>query len=52
MPDLRGTWAVDPGIETLGTYLHARAILTPLKDSRLALIAHSMGGLVVQKALV
>ncbi len=52
MPDLRGMWAGDPGIETLGTYLHTRATQAPLKDRRLALIAHSMGGLVVQKALV
>ena len=52
-PDFRGAWAGDPGIETLATYLNARATQNPLKSMRtLAVIAHSMGGLVVQKALV
>jgi len=52
LPDIRGVWAGDPGIDTLATYLRTRAIQEPLKTKRIALIAHSMGGLVVQKALV
>src|SRR5258706_2404127 len=52
-PDIRGVWAADPAIATLGTYLVTRAALAPLKGYRaLALIAHSCGGLVVQRALV
>lgn len=52
-PDFRGVWTGDPGIETLATYLNTRATQKPLKSMRsLAFIAHSMGGLVVEKALV
>ena len=52
-PDLRGVWAGDPGIETLATFLNTCAAQAPLDSMRtLALVAHSMGGLVVQKALV
>ena len=52
-PDWHGVWTADPGIETLATYLNSRADLKPLKSMRtLAFIAHSMGGLIVQKALV
>ncbi len=53
MPDLRGVWAADPTIEMLGTYLSNRAKLKPLEGyGAIALVAHSMGGLVVQQALV
>ncbi len=52
-PDWHGVWTADPGIETLATYLHTRTNQHPLKSMRtVAFIAHSMGGLVVQKALV
>jgi len=52
-PDIRGIWAADPSIETLAKYFGTRAAVDPLKPYQtLALIAHSMGGLVVQRALV
>ncbi len=52
-PDIRGVWTADPAIATLATYLLTRAGVAPLKDYKaLALIAHSMGGLVVQRALI
>lgn len=53
LPDLRGLWSADPEIAVLATYLRSRAGLDPLGRHRaLALVAHSMGGLVVQRALV
>lgn len=52
-PDLRGVWAGNPGIDTLATYLRTRLTSGELAGyASIALIAHSMGGLVVQKALV
>jgi len=52
-PDIRGVWAADPSIATLAKYLGTRVAVDPLKPYQtLALIAHSMGGLVVQRALV
>lgn len=53
LPDIRGLWSADPSIELLATYLRSRARLDPLRRyEALAVLAHSMGGLVVQKALV
>lgn len=53
LPDVRGIWSADPSIALLATYLRSRARLDPLDDyDGLALIAHSMGGLVVQQALL
>jgi len=51
-PDLTGVWSSDPNIEAL-----AGALTQNLRDrwgtvKRLSLIAHSMGGLVVQRALL
>ena len=51
-PDLRGIWSGDPDIATLATYLRTRCNQPPLVGKRFALIAHSMGGLVVQRALL
>lgn len=52
-PDLRGIWSADPDIATLSTYIRSRLRLAPLNGYRaLALVAHSMGGLVVQRALI
>ncbi len=53
LPDFRGLWAADPDIPLLATYLRSRALLEPLdKYASLAFVAHSMGGLVVQRALL
>ena len=52
-PDITGVWAADPPISTLAEYL-----VGVVKDGRysqyqeLAIIAHSMGGLIVQQALL
>jgi hypothetical protein len=52
-PDVRGVWAADPSMALLAKYLCTRARLDPLGAyDALALIAHSMGGLVVQQALL
>ncbi len=53
MPDVRGLWAADPDIPLLSTYLRSRARLEPLDGyESLAIVAHSMGGLVTQRAFV
>ena len=53
LPDVRGLWAADPDIPLLSTYLRSRARLEPLDGyASLAIVAHSMGGLVVQRAFV
>jgi pimeloyl-ACP methyl ester carboxylesterase len=51
-PDFTGVWSADPDLETLACYFAQR-----LNDrwggySELALVAHSMGGLIVQRALL
>lgn len=52
-PDVRGVWSADPSVTELALHLRSRAQIEPLRRHRtLALVAHSMGGLVVQKALV
>ncbi|MGH8469454.1 MAG: tetratricopeptide repeat-containing protein [Gammaproteobacteria bacterium] len=52
-PDIRGIWSSDPLIEILASYLRTQASEPALgRYKRIALVAHSMGGLVVQRALV
>ena len=52
-PDLLGIWSADPDIPILSTMLKTQAQIHPLRRYKsLALVAHSMGGLVVQRALV
>ena len=52
-PDLLGVWSADPDLPILSTMLTTQAGIDPLKRyTALALVAHSMGGLVVQRALV
>ena len=52
-PDFLGVWSADPDLPILATMLTTHASIDPLGHYRwLALIAHSMGGLVVQRALL
>lgn len=52
-PDLRGIWSADPPLISLADLLRTAADLPPLNAYKgLAFIAHSMGGLIVQRALV
>jgi pimeloyl-ACP methyl ester carboxylesterase len=51
--DISNLWAADPDIETLATGLVTTLSLPPFDRFKcVALIAHSMGGLVVQRAIV
>ena len=51
--DFLGVWSADPDLPILSTMLKTQARIDPLRRYRsLALVAHSMGGLVVQRALI
>ena len=50
--DLTGLWAADADLATIAKMLNARPELSAAKYDRLAFVAHSMGGLVVQQAIV
>jgi pimeloyl-ACP methyl ester carboxylesterase len=51
--DVVGIWRADPGLTSLAKLLATRAGIEPLKRYKsMALIAHSMGGLVVQRAVL
>ena len=53
MMDVAGLWAASPPIDRLAQYLHTVTGSPPLERYKsLALVAHSMGGLVTQRALV
>jgi pimeloyl-ACP methyl ester carboxylesterase len=53
LPGTRGIWSADPDLPILGLQLQTRLGIAPLvRHTRIALIAHSMGGLVAQRALV
>jgi pimeloyl-ACP methyl ester carboxylesterase len=53
LPDVVGIWSADPDLPILATMLRTQLGTPPFDRYRsLALIAHSMGGLIVQKALV
>jgi pimeloyl-ACP methyl ester carboxylesterase len=53
LPDVVGIWSADPDLPILATLLRTQLSIPPLQTFRsLTLIAHSMGGLIVQKALV
>jgi pimeloyl-ACP methyl ester carboxylesterase len=51
--DLEGLWSADPGLANTATYLRTVCTLEPMKNYKaLALVGHSMGGLVIQRALI
>jgi pimeloyl-ACP methyl ester carboxylesterase len=53
LPDVVGVWSADPDLPILATSLWTSLGIPPFaKYDSIALIAHSMGGLVVQKALL
>jgi pimeloyl-ACP methyl ester carboxylesterase len=53
LPDIRSIWSADPDVPILATHLRTRLDMAPLAPYRsLAIVAHSMGGLVVQRALL
>ncbi len=50
---LAGLWSADPDLTLLGLSLHSTCKVSPLnRYDSLALVAHSMGGLIVQRALL
>lgn len=52
-PDFRGMWSGNPSIEIIANYLYTRAYVGDLEQYKaLVFIAHSMGGLAVQRALL
>ena len=51
-PDITGAWAADPDLDNLSAYF-AQTLCTGYNQySELAIIAHSMGGLITQRALI
>jgi pimeloyl-ACP methyl ester carboxylesterase len=53
LPDVVGIWSADPDLPILAGLLRTQLVMKPLERYQsIALIAHSMGGLVVQKALI
>ena len=53
LPDFLGVWSADPDLPILATMMTTQASIDPLRRyGSLALVAHSMGGLIVQRALV
>ena len=53
LPDIRSVWSADPDLPILALHLTKRFSFAPLSQYRsVAIVAHSMGGLVVQRALL
>jgi len=52
-PDFKGLWSGNPSVTTIASYIHTHAFRGDLdRYKALVFIAHSMGGLVVQRALL
>ena len=53
LPDIVGIWSADPDLTILASLFQTELAIPPLsRHRRLAVVAHSMGGLVAQKTLV
>jgi len=53
LPDVVGIWSADPDLTILAELFRGELTMPPLsRHRRLAVVAHSMGGLVAQKTLV
>ena len=53
LPDIKGIWSADADLEIIARAFHAHlALATLARYDTWVLIAHSMGGLVVQRALI
>lgn len=53
LPDVAGIWSADPDLPIISAMVRTHFQLDPLSTyESVALVAHSMGGLIVQKALV
>ena len=53
LPDISSLWSAEPELRTVSDEVATRAMLAPFhRYDALAFVAHSMGGLVVQRALV
>ncbi|MFZ0706477.1 MAG: alpha/beta hydrolase [Candidatus Korobacteraceae bacterium] len=49
--DISGLWSADPALPEIATKLYTQTINSAGKYDRIALVAHSMGGLAVQQAI-
>lgn len=53
LPDVSGIWSADPDLTILAELFRSELVMSPLhRLSSVAVVAHSMGGLVAQKTLV
>ncbi|MCB0748181.1 MAG: alpha/beta fold hydrolase, partial [Ignavibacteriae bacterium] len=53
LPDIRGIWSADASLGELAVLLKTEVETSPLKNYKdIILIAHSMGGLITQKAII
>jgi pimeloyl-ACP methyl ester carboxylesterase len=53
LPGTRGVWSADPDLPTLSTLFFTELDIPPLCDcTDIAVVAHSMGGLIVQRSLI
>jgi pimeloyl-ACP methyl ester carboxylesterase len=52
-PDITGVWSADPDLTALSGFLHTGLTLGAFaRYEKITLVAHSMGGLIVQRALI
>ena len=53
LPGTRGIWSADPNLPILSTAFYTELDILPLSEcTDIAIVAHSMGGLIVQRSLV